>query len=132
MNNGFLNIIKPDGITSFQVIAKVRKLLNIQKVGHLGTLDPAGVGVLPLAVGKATRLFDLMQNKTKTYYAIFVFGKQTDTLDSFGMVEKEEEINISSEDIKKILPSFIGEIDQLPPKYSSKTVDGKRAYDLAR
>ena len=75
--NGFLNINKPDGITSFGVVAKLRKRFNIKKIGHLGTLDPAGCGVLPLAVGKATRLFNLMQEKRKTYRAMFVFGKET-------------------------------------------------------
>ena len=133
MNSGFLNVIKPDGLTSFQVIAKVRKKFGIKKVGHMGTLDPAGVGVLPLAIGKATKLFDLMQNKTKTYYAIFVFGKQTDTLDSFGIVDKiDVNCNISSEQINVALKDFIGEIDQLPPKFSAKKINGKRAYDLAR
>ena len=133
MNNGFLNIIKPDGVTSFQVIAKVRKKLGIQKVGHLGTLDPAGVGVLPLAIGKATRLFNVMQDKVKQYYAIFVFGKQTDTLDSFGQVEiVEDNIEVHKNEIEKVLPSFVGEIEQLPPKYSAKKINGKRAYDLAR
>lgn len=133
MNNGFLNIIKPDGLTSFQVIAKVRKKLGIKKVGHMGTLDPAGVGVLPLAIGKATKMFNLMQNKTKTYFAIFVFGKQTDTLDAFGKIEQIDiNCKIDENKIKEKLSTFEGEILQLPPKFSAKKINGQRAYDLAR
>ena len=120
-------------MTSFGVIAQVRKKLNIKKIGHLGTLDPAGVGILPLAVNKATKLFDVMQKKVKTYRAIFVFGKQTTTLDSQGEVEfVDSDCDIKEEQLLKMIPSFIGEQMQQPPQFSAKKINGKRAYDLAR
>ena len=103
-----------------------------QKVGHLGTLDPQGSGVLPIAVGTATRLFDFMQEKTKVYQATFVFGKETDTLDGVGKVVETSDILPTKDQISAFVSSYCGEIDQIPPQYSAKSVDGKRAYDLAR
>ena len=131
---GFLNINKPSGITSFGVVAKVRKKFNIKKVGHMGTLDPAGKGVLPIAVGKATKLFSYMQENEhrKCYRAVFCFNNETDTLDAEGKVVKSKEIEITNEMIQQKLPLFIGKISQMPPIYSAKKINGKRAYDLAR
>lgn len=134
---GFVNINKPLGMTSSDVVVKVRGILRRasgekQKVGHLGTLDPQGSGVLPVAVGTATRLFDFMQEKTKVYQATFVFGKETDTLDGVGKVVATSDILPTTEQIFAFVSSYCGEIDQIPPQYSAKSVDGKRAYDLAR
>lgn len=134
---GFVNINKPLGMTSSDVVVKVRGILRRasgekQKVGHLGTLDPQGSGVLPIAVGTATRLFDFMQEKTKVYQATFVFGKETDTLDGAGKVVSTSDILPTKEQISAFVSSYCGEIDQIPPQYSAKSVDGKRAYDLAR
>lgn len=137
MNNlkGILPINKPQGWTSFDVVNKVKHLINQRgfKIGHLGTLDPMATGVLLVTLGKATKLFDLMQQKTKTYVAEFVFGYETDTLDITGTkIKRTENTNIELKQIEAILPEFIGSISQIPPKYSAKSVNGKRAYDLAR
>lgn len=134
---GFVNIIKPVGMTSSNVVVKVRGILRKatgekQKVGHLGTLDPYASGVLPIAVGTATRLFDLALQKKKTYIAEFTFGKQTDTLDSEGEFVLENDFIPSQKQVLSILPKFIGKINQLPPVYSAKSINGNRAYKLAR
>lgn len=134
---GFVNINKPSGMTSSDVVVKVRGILRRAtgqklKVGHLGTLDPLGRGVLPIAVGSATRLFDYMQEKIKVYRATFVFGKTTDTLDSAGKVIETSDVLPTLEQIQSILADLCGDIDQIPPQYSAKSVGGVRAYDLAR
>ncbi len=134
---GFVNIDKPKGMTSSDVVVIVRGILRRatsqkHKVGHLGTLDPQGTGVLPIAVGSATRLFDYLQDKTKIYQATFVFGKTTDTLDSDGVVTESSNILPTIEQIDDVLPKLCGDIDQIPPMYSAKSVGGQRAYDLAR
>lgn len=129
---GFLNIYKPSGITSNAVVSKVKKILKIKKVGHMGTLDPMACGILPIAIGKATRLFDYCLSKTKTYIAIFDFGYTTDSLDVTGNITDRDETLVSLGDIKEVLPSFIGKINQIPPKFSAKNINGRRAYDLAR
>lgn len=129
---GVLNINKPKGVTSSNVVVKIKKLLNIKKVGHMGTLDPLAQGVLPICVGKATRLFDYFLKKQKTYIAQFKFGEETDTLDLEGNVIKTSSFIPTKSDIEKALNNFIGEISQIPPIYSSKKIDGKKAYDLAR
>lgn len=132
MINGIININKPDAITSFQVVSLVKRKLGIKRVGHLGTLDPSGCGVLPIAVGKATKLFDYFLNKRKVYRAIFCFGKETDTLDSDGVVVKEANKTITLKNINSVIHNLIGELEQLPPKYSAKSINGVRAYELAR
>ena len=132
MNSGIIAINKPKDWTSFDVVNKIKHMVKPHKVGHLGTLDPMATGVLLVTVGKATRLFDLMQEKTKTYMATFLFGKTTDTLDSTGEIVGTTNNCPTREDIEKILPKFIGVIDQIPPRYSAKSINGKRAYDLAR
>lgn len=129
---GFVNIIKPTGMTSSDVVLRVKKILKTKKVGHLGTLDPAASGVLPVAVGKATKYFDYFLNKDKTYIAVVKFGIETDSLDSFGNITNKDNIIISKEDILKVIPAFIGKILQVPPKYSAIKINGKRACDLAR
>ena len=134
-NKGIIPINKPSGWTSFDVVNKIKHLLrqvygkNMPKVGHLGTLDPMATGVLLVTIGSATKLFDLLQQKHKTYIAEFKFGEETDTLDSTGNILNQT-INIPTlGDIESALPYFIGKISQLPPKYSAKSVNGKRAYD---
>ena len=132
MNKGIIPINKPKDWTSFDVVNKIKYKLKPQKVGHLGTLDPMATGVLLVTVGKATKLFDLMQEKTKTYIAKFEFGYTTNTLDITGeILEKNSNIPTLSE-IEMILPKFIGKISQVPPKFSAKSINGHRAYDLAR
>lgn len=132
ISNGFLAINKPSGWTSFDVVNKLKHMLKPNKVGHLGTLDPMAKGVLLITVGKATKLFNLMQEKQKTYLAKFEFGYETDTLDSSGKIIGKCNNIPTLEQINSVLPKFIGKISQIPPKYSAKSVNGKRAYDLAR
>ncbi len=129
---GFVNIIKPTGMTSSDVVLRVKKILKTKKVGHLGTLDPAASGVLPVAVGKATKFFDYFLNKDKIYVAIVKFGIETDSLDSFGNITNKTDKIIELEDVLKVLREFIGEIYQTPPKYSAIKINGRKACDLAR
>ncbi len=129
---GVLNINKPKGFTSQDVVSVVRGILKTRAVGHMGTLDPQGEGVLLIGIGKGTRLFDLMLTKDKVYEAEFDFGYETDTLDGDGKIERITKILPNISQIKSTMPDIIGEIDQIPPKYSAKNIDGKRAYDLAR
>ena len=131
-NKGIIPINKPKDWTSFDVVNKLKYKVKPLKVGHLGTLDPMATGVLLVTVGKATKLFDLMQEKTKTYIATFQFGYLTDTLDATGTTIEQTENIPTKEDILSVLPKFIGKIEQIPPKYSAKSVNGVRAYDLAR
>lgn len=130
--NGFVNVLKPVGATASDVVVCVRHILHEKKVGHLGTLDPGASGVLPVAVGQATRLFDYLTNKIKYYRAFFTFGKTTDTLDAYGTVTATSEIVPDAEQIAAVLPEFLGETDQIPPVYSAISVGGVRCYDLAR
>ena len=129
--NGFVNICKPVGATASDMVVCVKHILH-EKAGHLGTLDPGASGVLPVAVGQATRLFDLLTNKVKYYRAFFTFGKTTDTLDSYGVVTQRCEVVPTFEQINQALPDFVGEQLQLPPVYSAISVGGVRAYKLAR
>lgn len=129
---GFLNVYKPSGMTSSAVVQKVKKKFNIKKIGHMGTLDPMASGILPLAVGKATRLFDYMQDKVKEYIAIFDFGYTTDTLDITGNKINSCDKIPTQDEIKSILAEFIGDVSQIPPDYSAKNINGMRAYELAR
>lgn len=130
--NGVININKPEGITSQQVVNKIKKILLCKKVGHLGTLDPAGAGVLPITLGRATKLFDYFSEKIKKYRAVFVFGKETDTLDSTGYVINQSNNIPNIEQIRQVCLTMIGDIEQLPPKFSAKHINGVRAYELAR
>lgn len=129
---GLLNIYKPKGYTSQDVVSVVRKILSTREVGHMGTLDPQGEGVLLVGVGKGARLFDLMLKKDKVYEAEFDFGYETDTLDGDGVEIARTDIIPSEDDIKRICEQMIGDCDQIPPKYSAKNINGRRAYDLAR
>ncbi len=130
--NGILLINKPQGFTSFDVIAKLRGILKIKRLGHAGTLDPMATGVLPVFVGKATRACDIIPNNEKSYTADFKLGVITDTQDSTGTVLQSFEKKSCSADIISVLDDFRGEIKQLPPMYSAVSVNGQRLYDLAR
>lgn len=129
---GVLNINKPRGVTSSQVVVKIKKILNTKKVGHMGTLDPLASGVLPICVGKATRLFDYFLKKQKTYIAHFQFGIETTTLDLEGEIVKTSNNIPTLQEVENGVKTFLGQISQVPPNYSSKKIDGKKAYDLAR
>jgi len=129
---GFLNVYKPTNVTSNYVVQKIKKQFNIKKVGHMGTLDPLARGLLPIAIGKATRLFDYMLEKVKRYNVTYEFGYETDTLDSTGQVILQIDKIPSIAEIKDTIALMIGKQNQIPPKFSAKNIDGKRAYDLAR
>lgn len=130
---GVLNVCKPSGLSSNKVVIHIKKILNLKKVGHLGTLDPMASGVLPICIGKATRLFDYFLNKTKTYIAEFSFGYETTTFDLEGEItNKTQKIVTKSELERAIKKNFLGKISQMPPLYSAKKVNGKKAYEVAR
>ncbi|MDJ0555596.1 MAG: tRNA pseudouridine(55) synthase TruB [Microcoleaceae cyanobacterium MO_207.B10] len=129
---GFLNLNKPSGMTSHDCVAKVRKLLHLKRVGHGGTLDPAATGVLPIALGKVTRLLQFLRSE-KAYHGTVRFGVVTATDDLEGEIVKSTPApQLTLADIEALLPGFIGKIQQLPPSYSAIQVQGKRLYDLAR
>ena len=130
--NGILNIYKEAGYTSFDVVAKLRRILGFKKIGHTGTLDPAAVGVLPVCIGKATKLCELITDGTKTYEAVMLLGVSTDTLDMQGEIIKTHPVECTEDDVRKCIMSFIGEKEQIPPMYSAIRVGGKRLYELAR
>ncbi len=130
--NGILLIDKPGGFTSFDVIAVIRKITGQRKAGHTGTLDPNATGVLPVLLGTATKLQDIIPNHDKSYTADFMLGKTSDTLDIWGTVTNETRSNITADDILKLLPEFCGEIQQVPPMFSAIKKNGMRLYDLAR
>ena len=132
MLNGIINVYKERGFTSFDVCALMRGIAGQKKVGHTGTLDPQAEGVLPICLGNATKLCDMLTDKTKEYVAEFVLGKKTDTLDIWGTVIEEREPVVSEDKLREAILSFVGGYEQLPPMYSAKKVDGKRLYDLAR
>lgn len=128
---GFINLIKPKGMSSAYAVGGVKRKLKCP-CGHMGTLDPMAQGVLPVGIGKASRLFQYLLDKEKTYVARFIFGQTTDTLDVTGQVIEQTAVIPTVEQINAVLDNFIGEIDQIPPKYSAKCIDGKRGYELAR
>ncbi len=128
---GFINLIKPEKMSSAFAVGAVKHKFNIP-CGHMGTLDPMASGVLPVGVGKASRLFNYLLSKSKTYEARFVFGYETDTLDVTGETTKTTSVVPTEEEIKSVLKNFIGEISQVPPNYSAKCINGKRGYELAR
>ena len=127
---GFINVIKPTGVSSGYVVNKIKHLTK-EKVGHLGTLDPLASGVLPIAIGKATRFFDYFLDKEKKYFALAKFGIETDTLDSEGKIINTGINEVSLEKIKKVCAEMTGDCLQMPPMYSAKTVGGIRAYEAA-
>ena len=130
--NGIIVIDKENGYTSFDVVAKMRRICGEKKIGHTGTLDPMATGVLPILIGNATKAQSLLPESDKEYEATFSFGITTDTLDITGKVLSQTESNVKSEDLEAVLPQFRGDIMQLPPMYSAVSKDGVRLYELAR
>ncbi len=130
--NGFLNLYKPSGMSSAYALNIIKKQFRGVKIGHMGTLDPLASGVLPVAFSKSTRLFDFLLDKDKTYVAEFTFGYETDTLDRGGKVISETNVIPTKQEIESVLSSLVGEVEQMPPAYSAKNVNGKRSYELAR
>ncbi|MBO5453580.1 MAG: tRNA pseudouridine(55) synthase TruB [Clostridia bacterium] len=130
---GIANINKPIGKSSAFVVAVIRRITGIKKVGHTGTLDPLATGVLPICIGReSTRLADNIMQGTKQYRAVIEFGKTTETQDSEGAVLSEKKVEINENQAKEIINSFIGEITQIPPMYSAIKINGKKMYELAR
>ncbi|NOW02792.1 tRNA pseudouridine55 synthase [Clostridium beijerinckii] len=131
--NGVLNIFKNKGMTSFDVVRKIKFLANEKKVGHTGTLDPEATGVLPVCLGKATKTIDYIMNSNKVYEVKFLLGVKTTTYDLEGeILEKNEIDHIKSDEVSEVALSFIGEYDQVPPMYSALKKNGVRLYELAR
>lgn len=130
--SGILLVNKPRGISSNSVVNIVKHALGAKKTGHLGTLDVLGEGLLPVTVGKGTRLFDYYLNKDKEYITNFKFGITTDTLDLEGPITHSDNKVITLQDLQNVLQSHIGKINQMPPAYSAKKIKGQKAYDLAR
>lgn len=128
---GFIVVDKEQGASSAQEVNKIKRLLDTP-CGHMGTLDPMATGVLPVAIGNAARLFDYFLDKRKTYIADFRFGVESDTLDTTGEMRENAGYVPTKSQICEVLHEFIGEINQLPPKYSAKNINGRRGYDLAR
>lgn len=136
MFNGVINIYKEPGYTSHDVVAKVRGILKQKKIGHMGTLDPNAVGVLPVCLGKATKLCNVLSEKDKTYKATMLLGTETDTQDTTGEVTSkipdEEVLKLTEEKVFEVIKSYIGEYDQIPPMYSAIKINGQKLYNLAR
>lgn len=130
--NGIIIVNKEKGFTSHDVVAKLRGILHTKKIGHTGTLDPDATGVLPVCIGKATKVCDLLTEKEKTYEAVIRFGLTTDTLDMTGTVLEEKPVHFTKDQLVETLAAFTGEIDQIPPMYSAIKVNGKKLYELAR
>lgn len=129
---GWLNIDKPEGMTSHQVVARLRKILGIRKIGHAGTLDPLASGVLPIAIGEATKTVAFMVNQSKTYRFEVQWGIQTSTDDREGETIATSTVRPSKRDVQAVLKEFIGTIEQTPPRYSAIKINGKPAYKYAR
>lgn len=133
MINGVLNIYKEKGFTSHDVVAKLRGIVKQKKIGHTGTLDPDAEGVLPVCLGKATKLCDMLTDKSKVYEAVLLLGKTTDTQDITGTILEERDTKeLTEEQVSACIQRFIGEQDQIPPMYSALKVNGKKLYELAR
>ena len=130
--DGIIVVHKEKGFTSFDVVAKLRGILKQKKIGHTGTLDPDATGVLPVCLGCATKLCDMLTDTTKVYEAELLLGVVTDTQDTSGAVLEEKEVCATEEEVKAVVASFIGEQKQIPPMYSALKVDGKKLYELAR
>ena len=130
---GIVNINKPYGKSSHFVVAVIRRITRIKKVGHTGTLDPLATGVLPICIGReSTKLSQAIMDGTKRYKALLQLGKTTTTQDSEGEVTSEREVNVTETDIKNAVAEFVGEISQIPPMYSAVKINGQKLYKLAR
>ncbi|MDD4815645.1 MAG: tRNA pseudouridine(55) synthase TruB [Clostridia bacterium] len=132
VEDGLIVLNKPKGMSSFFAVKIVKRALKANKAGHMGTLDPLATGVLVIGINKATKLFDKFLKGNKEYIAEYEFGYETDTLDCEGNITNKNQILVTKEMLEKILPKFLGKQMQVPPNYSAKKIDGKKAYDLAR
>ena len=132
MLNGVINVYKEKGYTSHDVVAIVRKTLNIKKVGHTGTLDPDAEGVLPVCIGQATKLADYIMAERKSYTAEITFGAETTTQDASGDIIKEYEYTFDENRLREVIDTFKGEQTQVPPMYSAIKINGKKLYEIAR
>lgn len=133
MIHGVLNVFKEKGYTSHDVVAKLRGITRQKKIGHTGTLDPDAEGVLPVCFGKATRLCDMLTDKSKVYEAVLLLGMETDTQDITGTVLRQAETDhLTDEEVRNCIQGYVGEYDQIPPMYSALKVNGKKLCDLAR
>lgn len=132
MINGIINVYKEKDFTSHDVVAKLRGILKQKKIGHTGTLDPQATGVLPVCLGKGTKLCDMLTEHDKEYEAVMVLGITTDTEDMTGKVLQEREVNVQEEEVREAINSFLGDYWQVPPMYSALKVNGRKLYDYAR
>lgn len=130
--DGIVNVNKPLGITSHDVVYRLRKILNIKKIGHTGTLDPEASGVLPMCVGKGTKMAEYLTSAKKQYLARLQLGAFTDTQDATGEILESFSVEVSEDKIRDTVEGFVGEITQIPPMYSAIKIDGKKLYELAR
>ena len=130
--DGVLNIYKEAGWTSFDVVAKMRGILKIKKIGHTGTLDPAATGVLPVCIGKGTKKVESFMADDKVYRTVMLLGVTTDSQDMTGEILTRTEVNLTEQDVREAIESFIGGYDQIPPMYSAKKVGGRKLVDMAR
>ncbi len=130
--NGVINVLKPLGMTSHDVVYKLRRILSEKKIGHTGTLDPDASGVLPMCIGRATKVADMLTSQDKQYIAEITFGCATDTLDASGVVTEVSDKILNEKEIYSTIEEFVGDIEQIPPMYSAIKVDGKKLYELAR
>lgn len=130
--DGIINCYKPTGITSFDAVNKIKRLVKGTKVGHTGTLDPAACGVLPICIGKATKLVNYIMEGTKGYRVEMTLGVVTDTYDNEGKIIQTNSVNLNENEIKNTIFSFVGDSMQIPPMYSALKINGKRLYELAR
>lgn len=132
MVNGIINIYKEAGFTSHDVVAKLRGIVKQRKIGHTGTLDPDATGVLPVCLGNATKLCDMLTDKSKEYEACMLLGVTTDTKDMSGQIITKKQVTCTEEEAREAVLSFVGGYDQIPPMYSALKVNGKKLYELAR
>jgi len=132
MNSGIINVYKEAGYTSFDVVARLRGILKVKKIGHTGTLDPDATGVLPVCVGKATKVCDMLTDKDKVYECVMKLGVETDTYDMSGRILERKSVTATEDEIVNAINSFVGNIMQVPPMYSALKVNGKKLYELAR
>lgn len=130
--NGIINFLKPPGMTSHDAVAVVRRVLWTKKVGHTGTLDPQAAGVLPICVGQATRIVEMLQEDRKVYRAEITLGIRTDTQDRWGTLLSEQPVSVDEKQLQEAFDFFTGDIWQMPPMYSALKVDGQKLCDLAR
>lgn len=130
--NGIINVYKEEDFTSFDVVAKLRGILKQKKIGHTGTLDPKAQGVLPVCLGKSTKVCDLLTDKDKVYETVMLLGVTTDTQDMTGTILSTGEVTCSEDDVQDAIMHFVGDYDQIPPMYSALKVNGQKLCNLAR